>query len=365
MRNNIDSVYIHIPFCTTICSYCDFCKIFYNKKYVNDYLNSLNKEINAYYKHDIIKTIYIGGGTPSSLSIDELRKLLNIIKIFKLAKDFEFTVELNIEHITKELLELLYKNKVNRISIGVQTFNQEHLKFLNRNHNKEEVIKKINLAKKVGFNNINIDLIYAIPNQTKEELVDDINSFFKLDVNHISTYSLIIEPRTKLYIKKVNNIDETLDYEMYELINERLTKKGYNHYELSNYSKPDFESKHNLQYWNNLEYYGFGAGASGYINDLRYTNTSSITKYINNHYRDEEEKVNSKIKLENEFILGLRKINGINKQEFYQKYGFDIYEVPNVEKLIMEGKLIDNSNNIYIDSKYLYLSNEILINFMV
>lgn len=362
---NIDSVYIHIPFCKTICSYCDFCKIFYNEKYINDYLNTLENDIKTYYEEDVIKTLYIGGGTPSSLSIEELSKLFNIVKTFKLAKDFEFTVELNIEHITKELLELLYNNKVNRLSIGVQTFNQKHLKFLNRNHNKDEVIKSINLAKKIGFNNINIDLIYAIPNQTKEELVDDINSFLDLDVNHISTYSLIIEPRTALYVNKVDYIDENLDYEMYELINEILTKNGYKHYELSNYSKPGYESNHNLQYWNNFEYYGFGAGASGYIKDVRYTNTSSITKYINKHYRDEEEFVDSKTKLENEFILGLRKINGINKQEFYQKYGFDIYEVPNVDKLVKEGKLIDNSNNIYIDSKYLYLSNEILINFMV
>ncbi len=363
--SNVESVYIHIPFCKTICSYCDFCKILYNKKYINNYLLTLEQEIKKSYKNDLIKTLYIGGGTPSSLSIEELTKLFDIIKVFKLADDYEFTMELNVEHITKQMLELLYKNKVNRLSIGVQTFNLNHLRFLNRNHNKSEVIKNIECAKKVGFKNINIDLIYALPNQTKEELLDDINSFLNLDINHISTYSLIIEPRTVLHIKEVKNIDETLDYEMYELINKTLITHGFNHYEISNYSKPNYESKHNLKYWNNGEYYGFGVGASGYVNDIRYTNTLNINKYINHDFHDIEEFIDTKTKLENEFILGLRKTKGINKNDFQKKYGFDIYTFLNVDKLIKEGKLIDDGTNVYIDSKYLYLSNEILIDFMV
>lgn len=363
--SNIDSVYIHIPFCKTICSYCDFCKIFYDKKYIKDYLDSLAQEIKTYYKDHIIKTIYIGGGTPSSLSIEELNRLFEIIRTFKLAEDFEFTFEINIEHINEEILALLYQNKVNRLSIGVQTFNPKHLQFLNRNHQKEEVIKNINIAKGLGFTNINIDLIYAIPNQTKEELLDDINMFLKLDVNHISTYSLIIEPRTILYVNKVEYIDDELDYAMYKIINDKLTQHGFNQYEISNYSKPGYESKHNLQYWNNSEYYGFGMGASGYVNNIRYTNTLNINKYIKNCFRDLEEVVDSNTKLENEFLLGFRKTKGINKQEFYQKYGITIYEIPQIYKLIKEGKLIDKKTNIFINPKYLYLSNEILINFMV
>ncbi len=365
MKNNISSVYIHIPFCKTICSYCDFCKIFYNKKYINNYLYSLENEIKTYYKNDLIKTLYIGGGTPSSLSVEELKKLLNITKLFKLDKDVEFTIELNIEHINEEILKLLSQNNVNRLSIGVQTFNQKHLKLLNRTHDKDEVIDKINMAKKIGFHNINIDLIYAIPGQTKEELITDLNIFLSLDICHVSTYSLIIEPRTILYIKNVDYIDETLDYEMYKIINKILTKNNFKYYEISNYSKEGYESKHNLRYWDNLEYYGFGAGASGYVNNVRYTNTKNINKYINFNYRDEEEFIDKKTKLENEFILGLRKINGINKNDFYRKYNCDIHSIKNVNKLIEEGKLIDNGTNIYISPKYLYLSNEILINFMV
>ncbi|MFA5603647.1 MAG: radical SAM family heme chaperone HemW [Bacilli bacterium] len=359
------SVYIHIPFCKSICSYCDFCKIYYNQKYIDNYLDCLENEIKKFYQTNKIKTLYIGGGTPSSLSIKELSKLLNITKLFSMSKDLEFTIELNIEHITKEMLELLYKNGVNRLSIGIQTFNEKHLHFLNRNHSKKEVTQKIEMAKKIGFDNINIDLIYAIPNQTKDELIEDLNNLLELNVNHISTYSLIIEPHTKLYIDKTDYIDETLDFEMYQLINETLTKKGYNYYEISNYGKSGYESKHNLVYWNNLEYYGFGMGASGYVDNVRYTNTTNINKYINGQYHTEFELIDNKTKIENELILGFRKTKGINKMDFLKKYNKSIYEINNIKKLIEEGKLVDDETNIYISSKYLYLSNEILINFMV
>lgn len=363
--NNIDAVYIHIPFCKTICSYCDFCKIIYNKKYIANYLKALNQEIKTFYKNDVIKTLYIGGGTPSSLEIDDIKRLMKILKQFKVSKNLEFTVELNVEHINKELLSLLYQNGVNRLSIGVQTFNENHLKLLKRNHQQEDVLKAINLAKEIGFNNLSIDLIYALPNQTKEELISDLNIFLKLDINHLSIYSLIIEPQTLLYINKTNYLDEELDYEMYKLINDFLTKKGYLHYELSNYCKLGFEGKHNLGYWNNLEYYGFGMGASGYVDNIRYTNTLNINKYINNHFHDKEELIDIKTKLENEFMLGLRKIKGINKQLFLKKYGFQIDEILEIKKLIKEGKLIDDKINIYISPEYLYLSNDILIDLMV
>ncbi len=362
--NKLRSVYIHLPFCKTICSYCDFCKIIYNKKYIDNYLGALEQEITTYYEGDVIKTIYIGGGTPSCLELEDLNKLLKIIKNFKVTTDLEFTVELNIEHINEEMLKLLYDHQVNRLSIGVQTFNQKHLKVLKRSHCGTEVKEKIALAKRVGFNNISIDLMYALPNQTKKELREDLEMFLKLDLNHLSLYSLIIEPRTVLYINKVNKIDEDLDYEMDQLINQVLIKKGYQQYEISNYSEPGYESKHNLQYWNNLEYYGFGMGASGYINGIRYTNVLNINKYINLYFRAQEERVSDKERMENEFLLGLRKRKGINKKDFFEKYNVSITEKSIVQKLIKERKLIDDNINIYVNDKYLYLLNEILIDFM-
>ena len=218
MQKKIKSVYIHIPFCDTICSYCDFCKYLKNDEWVDKYLVALEKEISLRYKGDEIETIYIGGGTPSSLNLEQLDKLFNILKIINKKESIEFTFECNIENINKDKLKLLYDNGVNRLSIGIQTFNKDLLKYLNRNHTETEVFDKINLAKKIGFKNINIDLIYAIPGQTLSELNKDIDKFLKLDITHISTYSLIIEPHTLLYINKVNNIDEDLDYEMYKKI---------------------------------------------------------------------------------------------------------------------------------------------------
>ncbi len=284
MKNSVHSVYIHIPFCDKICSYCDFIKVFYNEKYIEEYLLALEEEINNNYNGEKIETIYIGGGTPTSLKISELKKLFNILKIFKLNDNYEFTVECNIESLTKEKLDLLKKNNVNRLSIGIQTFNEKNLKYLNRFHTKEEVFAKIKYAKDIGFNNINIDLIYALKNETLDDLKKDIDLFLELDINHISTYSLIIEPHTKLYIYNENNIDDDLDYEMYKYICKKLKENNFIHYEISNFSKRGFESKHNLTYWNNLQYYGFGLGASGFINNIRYTNTKNMNKYLNKKF---------------------------------------------------------------------------------
>ena len=300
----VKSVYIHIPFCDSICSYCDFCKFIKNDIWIEDYLNTLEKETNNKYKGEVIETLYIGGGTPSCLNIKQLNKLFEIIKVLKKSDKLEFTFECNIENITKEKLELLYKNGVNRISIGIQTFNNKYLKFLNRNHNEDMIKEKINIAKKIGFNNINIDLIYALKEETVEDLKIDLEKFLELDITHISTYSLIIEPHTKLFIDNEENIDDELDYEMYSTIKKVLESNGYKHYEVSNFAKEGYESKHNLTYWNNNEYYGFGMGASGYIDGIRYDNTRSINKYLNGEYILEEHKLDSREVIENEFILG-------------------------------------------------------------
>lgn len=361
---NLKSAYIHIPFCETICSYCDFSKMYYNKKYVELYLNSLEQEIKSKYKGEKLKTIYIGGGTPSALNTDELTILFSIINIFNKENDVEFTIEVNIENIDFEKLKLIKEVGVNRLSIGVQSLNPKNIKYLNRHHTKTEVKEKIALAKELGFNNINVDIIYAIPGQTKEELIKDINDFISLDVEHISAYSLMIEPHTMLFIKNEVSIDSEEDYEMFEIVRKKLKKVGYIHYEISNYARKDYESKHNLTYWNNDYYYGFGLGASGYVDDIRYTNTTNISNYIKGNYIKEEIIIDKKTKEENEFILGFRKITGIDKLVFMKKFEKDINKIEKVKKLISEGKLIDDGKSIYIASKYLYTSNDILVEFI-
>ena len=357
----INSVYIHIPFCKNICSYCDFPKVFCNDYWINKYLEMLKKEITLKYKNDLIKTIYIGGGTPSSLNIKQLKKLFDIIKLFNLDDDVEITFECNLDSLTIEKLNLLKENHINRLSIGIETFDKKALKFLNRDISNISLIKK---AKKLGFKNINIDLIYALPNENIKDLKKDLDMFLSLDIEHISLYSLILEKNTKLFNKNVLPIDQELDLKMYELICKVLKKNGYNHYEISNFSKTGYESRHNLAYWDNKEYYGFGMGASGYIGNIRYTNTKSITNYLNGKLEFERELVTDKQLMEYEMILGLRKLKGVCISNFEKKYQKKIEDVFSIKKLIEEGKLIIEDDYIKIPEKYLYISNSILINFI-
>lgn len=356
----VKSVYIHIPFCKNICSYCDFCKFFYKKEWIDKYLDSLENEMLNNYKGELIDTIYIGGGTPSSLSINELERLFSITNRININKEYEFTIEFNIEDISPDKLELCKKNKVNRISIGVESFNKKHLEFLGRNTN-VNIQEKILLAKKY-FSNINIDLIYALPDQSLKDLEEDLDKYLELDINHISCYSLILEEHTKLHNMKIKPISEDLDYEMYKLINNKL--KDYNHYEISNYSKEGYESRANLTYWNNEEYYGFGVGASGYINSVRYTNSKNIINYMNKIYKREEEYVSEENKISYELILGFRKTKGINITNFKKKYKRDITELYNIKELLDKNILVIDNDFILINKEYLYMSNEILVNFV-
>ena len=354
------TIYIHIPFCKNICSYCDFCKFYYKKEWINEYLDSLEKEINDNYKGELIDNLYIGGGTPSSLSIDELEKLFSIIKKINISNDYEFTIEFNIEDITKEKLELCKKNNINRISIGVQSFNKNNLRFLERNTS-IDIKEKILLAKEY-FNNINIDLIYALPNQSLKDLEEDLDKYLELDIPHISCYSLILEEHTKLHNMNIKPINEELDLEMYNLINKKLS--SYDHYEISNYSKKGYESRFNLTYWNNEKYYGFGVGASGYIDNVRYQNAKNIIDYMNNKYNRKEEKVSIEDKISYELILGFRKVKGINIEEFNKKYGKNIVDLYNIKDLLDKNLLRIKDNYIFINKDYLYTSNEILVNFV-
>ena len=353
------SIYIHIPFCNSICTYCDFCKIFYNKKYINDYLNNLEQEIKVRYKSEIVNTIFIGGGTPSSLDDEELIRLMNIIEIFKLNDNYEFTVECNIESITENKLKIMKKYGVNRISIGVESFDNSIIKLLGRNHTKKDVYNKMGIVKRY-FSNINIDLIYAAYDDINI-LKSDIDCFLELDIPHISTYSLIIEDNTMLKINGMKNIDEDIDYEMYKYIEDALEKNNYIHYEISNYAKNGYQSKHNLVYWNNEEYYGFGLSSTSYINNERITNTRNLRNYLNGEYLDTSVYEDKDIRMENEIMLGLRKFDGIDLDRFKEKFNVSLEDIYNIDNLISEGYLVKEDNYIKIDKKYMYISNEIIV----
>lgn len=355
------SVYLHIPFCKHICSYCDFCKMNYKKEWVVKYLEVLKEEVLEKYNGEVLKTIYIGGGTPSCLDNEDLQQLFEIVKIFKLDKTYEFTFECNVNDINEEILAILKENGVNRLSIGVESFNNNNLKTIERKHTFEEAIENIKLAKNLGFDNINVDLMYALPNETLATVKKDLTQILKLEVEHISTYSLIVEEHTKLKIQGIKPIDEDLDAKMYDYIVKKLKSKGYEHYEISNFALNGYESKHNLTYWNNEYYYGFGLGAHGYVHGFRYQNTRNLQDYLNKNYILEENILSKTQIMENEIMLGLRKTNGININEFFNKYELNIQDVFPIKALLKSKDLIYKNGYIFINPDKLYIMNEILL----
>lgn len=355
----VKSIYVHIPFCQSICSYCDFCKFIYNEKWVYAYLTALKNEINDRYMGELIETIYIGGGTPSSLTIKELKRLFKILELIKKDNLKEFTFECNIEDITEEKLLILKENGVNRLSIGIESFDKSNLEFMKRNVIFKDAQAKIKLCRTLGFNNINLDLMYAIPKESMKVLKKDITLFKKLNPEHISAYSLILENHTLAYVRGDSYIEEELDYEMYKEINKRLD--NYNYYEISNYAKPNYECLHNLVYWQNHEYYGFGLSASGYVDNIRYTNTSSLKDYLLGNWVKTREILSEKEIRDYEIMLGLRLTQGIDLKEFQEKYGIALMDAYNVKPLLKSKELIKKNNHIYINPTYLYVMNEILL----
>lgn len=356
-------IYIHIPFCTSICSYCDFPKLLYDKKYTRKYLETIDREIKSRYGDEEVVSIYIGGGTPTSLDLEELEYLLRLTTRFKKNDNIEFTIESNIESLDDLKIKLLKKYGVNRISLGVQSFNDKTLEELNRKHRKKDIEDKVELLKSNDFANISIDYIYGVHDDI-EEVKEDIDEFLKLDIPHISCYSLIIENNTVFGIGNRNYIDEVHEEEMYRYIEDTLTRNGYSHYEISNYGKAGYKSRHNLNYWNNGCYYGFGMGAVSYLDNKRISNTLSLSKYLDGEFIKEVEAETREIEISNTFMLGFRKIDGINIKEFEKRFGVKAMDIKAVQRLIEEEKLILEGEQLFINPKYIYLSNSIIMEFI-
>lgn len=360
----IKNAYIHIPFCNKICSYCDFCKMYYNKELVDKYLNALEKEIELLYKNEVLETIYIGGGTPSCLSIEQLEKLFKILEKLKKSKNMEYTIEGNIDSTSLEKLKLYKKYGINRLSFGIETINKKQFSFLNRNISLEDTKKTIEIARKLDFNNINLDLMYALPNETMEDLEKDLEFLMSLNVEHISTYSLIIEEHTMLYNQKVKNIKEDIDAKMYEYICKILNKNNYIHYEISNFSKEGYYSKHNTCYWDNKNYYGFGLGSASYIKNKRINNTRNIKDYLNGKYIKEEEIIYDDDKIDYEIILNLRKKEGINLDDFKNKFHKSLKKIYDYKYLVEKNFIQEKNNHLFIPEDKWYISNEIITRIM-
>lgn len=318
-KSKVNALYIHIPFCHELCHYCDFCKVYYDESIANRYLDSLFIELDSY-NITKVNSIYLGGGTPSSLNVDQLERLLKKVAPF-LYKKGEFTIELNVESTTKEKLLLLKEYGINRLSIGVQSTNDQILQSLNRKHTFKDVKDIYHLARNLGFNNINLDLIYGVPHQDESILLNDLYGITSLKPDHLSIYELTIHPHTLFYLQKVKQISQDESRISYDLILKTLQKANYYRYEISNFSKKDKMSKHNLVYWQNQQYYGVGLGAHGYLNNIRYQNTQSITKYLNHNFRYEEEVITKDNEEKYFWLTNLRLTKGFKKKDYVKLFG--------------------------------------------
>ena len=361
-------LYIHIPFCKKICTYCDFTKrVPKNKLMIDEYLTHLKEELLTYKKYfDSVETIYIGGGTPTLLDNDELIYLFEMLKDFKNIK--EFSIEINPETLTLDKVKILKKYGVNRCSIGVESFDDKILKTLGRTHSKEDVIKAINMLKNEGITNINIDLIFATPGSNLSSIKNDLKEFYKLDIKHLSYYSLILEENTilnHLYKnKKIELIDNELEAKMYEYIISDLEKNGFKQYEISNFSKEGYESIHNKIYWENKEYIGVGLGASGYLDRRRYTNNTVLNTYYKKCIKTSEF-IDKNTQFCEEMILGLRLNKGINIDFVKKKYEKDILnDYKDIEKYINSGHLIIENGYLHLTKKGLLIANDIFVIFI-
>ena len=358
-------LYIHIPFCKTICNYCDFPKkIIFNDEQVRNYLNHLYEELNsykAYYKD--IDTIYIGGGTPNNLNDYYLEELLSFI--FKLNINYkEYTIECNPELITDNQARLFSEYGINRVSLGVQSFNERLLKLLGRNHNYTDVINSINLLHNYNITNVNIDLMFGIFSQSYDEFLEDYNKYLSLKVPHLSYYSLILEPNTRLYLKyKEDDFNDDEIVKMYNYLIDNSIIDGYKQYEISNFAKEGYESIHNLKYWNKDEYIGVGMGATSYLSHTRSTNSILINNYLKD--KDIVKEDLNELDEKNEYMmLGLRKLAGVSYSDYYNKFKSNIDDDYDLLRLFNLGLLEKDRDNIRLTKKGLVYGNLVFEEFV-
>lgn len=311
------SVYIHIPFCKKKCKYCSFVS-FERLEMKNIYIDSLLREIKEFYDKTKLKTLYIGGGTPSVLSIGDFE---NVLSCFNFEEKPEITVEVNPESVSFEYLKELKEIGINRLSIGFQTFNDDILKKIGRIHTSFQALETVSLARKCGFENINIDLMYGLPNQNLKMWEDDLKRAHKLDISHLSLYGLKIDKGCYFYNNRPEFLaDADIQADMYLKACEIFS--DFYHYEVSNFAKnKNFIGRHNLNYWDLGSYWGFGAASSGFVNGLRYSNVNNIEEYIKNPLK--EKKFEHTNLLDEKIFLGLRKLDGLDVSEINAQFNID------------------------------------------
>lgn len=377
----VKGIYIHIPFCHQICFYCDFNKVFFKDQPVDAYIESVGKELALWKQQGALdqplETVFLGGGTPTALTPEQLGRLLELVHQYvPMTADVEWSSEANPDELTREKMEVLYNGGVNRLSMGVQTFDQDLLKRLGRTHANEDVLRAVETAREVGFTNISFDLMYGLPGQTMAQWDETLEQAFAFDMPHFSAYSLIIEPKTVFYnlmVKgKLNTVTEDLEGDMYERLMDQMKEHGLHQYEISNFAKPGHESRHNLLYWNNEEYIGVGAGSHGYIKGVRYSNHGPLKKYMEPLEQGirpvlDTTEVTVKAQMEEEMFLGLRKTQGVEMDHFETKFGTPLEQIYGeiLEKEQAKGNLAVEDGFLKLTHKGRFVGNEVFEQFLL
>ena len=367
--------YIHVPFCTHRCGYCDFTLIARRPDLVDDYLTALEIEISSLGAPQDVDTLFLGGGTPTFLSADQLRRLFDILlKWFRLAPGYEWSIEANPTGLTDDKLEVLEASGVNRVSLGVQTFDSELLKLLERDHDETIAVDAIHrlLAR---FSNVSIDLIFGIPGQSLPHWLGTIDKATQLGVQHISTYGLTFEAGTTFWSRlskgQLQQIPDSLEREMYEAVMDRLPTSGYSQYEISNFARPGFESRHNQVYWKADSFFGFGPGAAAFVNGIRRTNHRSVTTWIKRtltgqNAAGESEQLDREGSAREAVMVGFRQSQGISLSRFKDRYGIDLPTLagPEFDKLVADGLLEVSDGHVRLTREGRCVANRVIVEFM-
>ena len=361
IKRKINSLYIHIPFCNKICSYCSFSKMLYFPKIARKYICNLIVDLKKVKQNfNKFKTIYIGGGTPSSLSISLLENLLKYASTL-LLKNGEFTFEANLDSLTEEKLKILKKYGVNRLSIGIETSSNKYLSLMNREYD-FDINKKMELVKKY-FTNFNLDLIYGLPNETLLEVKKDLEFILNFKPKHISIYALEVNPNSKFYIDGIKEEKDEILRKQYDFVVNFLKNNGYNRYEVSNFALKGYKSKHNINYWKDNEYVAIGTSSSGFIDNIRYVNSSSISDYIKGK-RNKETEIITKTSDKTYYILtNLRLEEGFKLSDYKRKFNEDFYlkkkEV--IDDFVKHNVLIMDKDRIRVATDYIYVLDSIVV----
>ena len=352
MMSEVKHLYVHVPFCNSICFYCDFCHRIYDRKIARKWLKRLEKEISDTLQPGY-ETIYIGGGTPTALEYDILKMLLELLKPYS-RQACEYTIEANPESLDEDKIALMKEYGINRVSVGIQSTDPVLLRSLNRKHDFELIKEKIALLKEYGLDNISVDLMYSLPGQTMELLQKTLDDILSLQVPHISIYALTIEENSVFGRQGINALDEDTEADMYERIEQVLTASGYRHYEISNYCKEDCHSRHNIAYWNYEDFIGISLAAASKVGNHRYTNTRSFERYF--HDKDileEDLYLDTKEQMFEHLMMSLRTDTGLDIASFEQRYGC---------KLIEEYPQAVRHPQIVIDQGRMYCKNREILN---